>query len=54
MVVIKVFGMRGKTSEYTGKINAIYPNIFTILENGNEKSFTYRDVYTGDIKIKYL
>ncbi|HIS87159.1 MAG TPA: hypothetical protein IAB49_03390 [Candidatus Caccenecus avistercoris] len=53
-VAIKVFGMRGKTSEYTGKINAIYPNIFTILENGSEKSFTYRDVYTGDIKIKYL
>ena len=53
-VEIKVFGMRGKTSEYTGKINAIYPNIFTILENGNEKSFTYRDIYTGDIKIKYL
>ena len=53
-VVIKVYGMRGKTSDYHGTINAIYPNIFTIIDNGFEKSFTYRDIITGDIKIKYM
>ncbi len=53
-VEIKVFGMRGKTSTYNGFIHAIYPNLFTILENNVEKSFTYRDVFTGDIKIKYM
>ena len=52
LVEIKVYGMRGKTSNYRGKIHAIYPNLFTIIENNTEKSFTYRDVYTGDIKIK--
>ncbi len=52
-VIIKVFGMRNKTSTYEGRINAIYPNIFTISSNGNEKSFTYADVITGDISIKF-
>ncbi len=53
-VEIKVYGMRGKTSSYTGYIHAIYPNLFTIIENNVEKSFTYRDIFTGDIKIKYM
>ena len=53
-VEVKVFGMRGKTSNYTGFIHAIYPNLFTIIENNMEKSSTYRDVFTGDIKIKYM
>lgn len=53
-VEIKVYGMRGKTSSYTGKIHAIYPNLFTIIESNQEKSFTYRDIITGDIKIKYM
>ncbi len=54
MVEIKVFGMRGKTSNFVGSIHAIYPNLFTIITNSGEKSFTYRDIYTGDIKIKYM
>ena len=53
-VEIKVYGMRGKTMNYIGYIHAIYPNLFTIIENNIEKSFTYRDIYTGDIKIKYM
>lgn len=52
-VTIKVYGMRGKTNEYHGTIKAIYPNIFTINDNNFEKSFTYRDIITGEIKIKY-
>lgn len=54
IVEIKVYGMRGKTSDYRGKIHAIYPNIFTIIDGNTEKSFTYRDIITGDIKIKYM
>ena len=54
MVEIKVFGMRGKSSNFVGSIHGIYPNIFTIIEGGTEKSFTYRDIITGDIKIKYM
>ena len=32
-VEIKVYGMRGKTNSYNGKIHAVYPNLFTIIEN---------------------
>lgn len=52
-VKITVYGMRNKTNTHYGRIKAIYPNIFTIEENNNEKSFSYADVITGDIKIKY-
>ncbi len=52
-VKIKVYGMRNKTSEYSGIISHIYPNIFTIITDGIEKSFNYRDIITGDIKLKY-
>ncbi len=53
-VQIKVFGMRNKTSTYEGRINAIYPNIFTIINPNFEKSFTFSDLITGEISIKYL
>ena len=53
-VEIKVYGMRNKVNSYKGIIKAIYPNIFTIIENNSEKSFSYADIITGDIKIKYL
>ena len=53
-VEIKVYGMRGKTSEYKGRIHAVYPNLFTIININQEKSFTYRDIISGDIKIKYM
>jgi len=52
-VKITVYGMRNKTNIYYGIIKKAYPNIFTILEGTNEKSFSYRDLITGDIKIKY-
>lgn len=52
-VYITVYGMRGKTNSYRGIIKGIYPNIFTIKDNELEKSFSYSDVITGDIKIKY-
>ncbi len=53
-VLVSVYGMRNRINRYEGIIYKVYPNIFTILENGEEKSFPYRDVITGDIKIKYL
>lgn len=52
-VRITVYGLRNKTNLYDGVIKAIYPNIFTIYDGNGEKSFSYRDVITGDIKIKY-
>ncbi len=53
-VLVSVYGMRNRVNRYEGKIYKVYPNIFTILENGEEKSFPYRDVITGEVKIKYL
>lgn len=52
-VRITVYKMRNKTNFYEGIIKGIYPNIFTIIERNMEKSFSYRDIITGDIKIKY-
>ncbi len=52
-VEITVYGMRNKINFYEGIIKNIYPNIFTIYDNINEKSFSYRDIITGDIKIKF-
>ena len=53
-VKITVYGMRNKKDFYEGKLYKVYPNIFTIIYNGEEKSFSYRDVITKDINIKYL
>lgn len=53
-VKVTVYGMRNKVNSYEGELYKIYPNIFTILYQGEEKSFSYRDVITGDIFVKYL
>lgn len=53
-VSIAVHGLRNRVNRYDGVIYKIYPNLFTVLINGEEKSFNYRDVITGEVKIKYL
>ena len=53
-VSIAVYGLRNRVNKYEGIIYKIYPNLFTVLVNGEEKSFNYRDVITGEVKIKYL
>lgn len=53
-VTISVFGLRNRVNKYDGVIYKVYPNIFTVLIDDEEKSFTYRDVITGEVKIKYL
>ncbi len=53
-VSITVYGMRNKTNNYTGIISGIYPNIFTVLVDGENKSFSYVDVVTKEIEIEYL
>ncbi|MCM1053124.1 MAG: Veg family protein [Ruminococcus sp.] len=52
-VIITVYGLRNRKCIYEGNIKGIYPNIFTISNGDAEKSFSYADVITGDIKIKY-
>ena len=53
-VNIAVYGLRNRINRYEGVIYKMYPNLFTVLVNGEEKSFNYRDVITGEVKIKYL
>ncbi len=53
-VRVSVYGLRNRIDRYEGLLYKVYPNIFTVLINGEEKSFTYRDVITGEVKIKYL
>lgn len=53
-VEVSVFGMRNKNYKVVGYISNIYPSIFTVNESGIEKSFSYSDIATGEISIKYL
>ena len=53
-VIVTVYGLRNKINRYEGILYKTYPNIFTILYDGIEKSFSYTDYITGDIKIKIL
>lgn len=52
-VKISVYGLRNRVTSYEGTLYKVYPNLFTVLINGEEKSFPYRDVITGEIKINY-
>ena len=46
-VLISVFGMRNKNYQVEGYISNVYPSIFTVNEDGQEKSFNYSDIATG-------
>ena len=53
-VSITVYGMRNKVNNYIGYISGVYPNIFTIITDGESKSFSYVDIATKEIKVEYL
>ena len=53
-VMINVSGSRNKKQMYKGVINNVYSNIFTVLIEGVNKSFTYSDVAIGDVKIYHV
>lgn len=53
-VLVTVHGMRNRTSRYEGVLYKLYPNIFSIITDDGEKSFSYNEYITGEVKIKYL
>jgi len=53
-VIVSVHGLRNKITRYEGILYKTYPNIFSIIEDGIEKSFSYNDYIIGDVKIKFL
>ncbi len=52
-VTINVYAMRNKSYQYHGIIKKMYPNIFSVITASEEKTFSYADVATGDVKITY-
>jgi uncharacterized protein Veg len=53
-VKIKVNGLRNKTNIYYGKIINVYPYIFSVMVDEENKSFSYADVITGEVEVSYL
>ena len=53
-VVVTVYGFRNKIMRYEGVLHKTYPNIFSIMCDGVEKSFSYNEYITGDVKIKFI
>ena len=49
-IMIKVSGSRSRNQMFKGVVNQVYPNIFTVIVDGNNMSFTYADVAIGDVK----
>ena len=53
-IMLKVSGSRAKTTMMKGIVNEVYSNIFTVLVDGVNKSFTYTDVAIGDVCIYHM
>lgn len=53
-VRVTVYGMRNKKEVICGVIKSVYPNVFTILSKDIVKSFSYSDIFIGDVKIESL
>ena len=52
--MIKVSGSRSRNQMLKGVVNQVYPNIFTVIVEGNNMSFTYADVAIGDVCIYHM
>lgn len=52
-VMITERGMRNRKQIYEGIIYKMYPNIFSIMTKTGEKTFSYSDVATKTLLIKY-
>ena len=53
-VMVSVSGSRNKKMMYKGIVNNAYQNVFTVLVEGINKSFSYADVAIGDVIIYHV
>ena len=53
-VKITVNGIRNKQNEYLGIISDAYPYIFTISTGCDTKSFSYAEVLSKEVTIKFI
>ena len=51
-VIVTVYGARNRNNSYEGILYKMYPNIFSIITDGVEKSFSYNEYISKDIKIR--
>ena len=45
---------RNKSDVFVGVINGVYPNIFTISDGKETKSFSFSEVLTKDISLYFI
>ena len=53
-IMLSVSGSRNKKIMYKGIVNNAYQNVFTVLVEGVNKSFSYADVAIGDVVIYHV
>lgn len=53
-VNIQIFGLRNKSEKFTGIIDKIYPQIFTVNTHMGTKSISYSEIINGEVKISII
>lgn len=53
-VLVYVSALRNKSFSFKGKIVKTYPNIFIVANSDFEKSISYSDIASQDVKITYI
>ena len=53
-VVLKVYVGRNKYEIYEGTIKEVYPSLFLVKLKNEIKTFTYSDILTKSVVVKYL
>lgn len=53
-VEVQINGLRNKKTVFHGTIKSAYPNLFIVLTDEAEKSFSYADVITREVLVRYL
>ena len=53
-VHVYVSALRNKSFSFDGKITKVYPNIFIVTNDEFEKSISYFDIASKDVKITYI
>ncbi len=51
VVTIKSNGGRQKTKKYDGVIKDTYPSVFTVMEGGSLKTYSYVDLLTNNVEL---
>lgn len=53
-VHVRINGMRNKTDNYTGVIDEVYPQIFTINDGEKIKSYSFSEIINGEVELRFI